>query len=211
MDFIMDLPRTPNGNDAIWTIVDTFSKQAHFLPIKKTIKPEHIVKKFMSQVFKHHGMPKSIVGDRDPQITSFFWRALFDNMGTKLNFSSAYHPQMDGQSEVANSSILDLLKCYVADQKTSWEKYLPLVEFVYNNTVHASPSKAPFKIIYGKVVLPRILRTKDDIFVVDDFVKDLDIAFTQVRAAIECSQAKHKKVSTSIERNRTLKRMIWYS
>ncbi|MCO5578142.1 hypothetical protein L7F22_031980 [Adiantum nelumboides] len=98
MDFIMDLPRTQTGNDAIWTIVDRFSKQAHFIPVRKTIKADHMARVFLAQIFKHHGMPKSIVSDRDPRMTGLFWRALFENLGTKLSFSSAYHPQTDGQN-----------------------------------------------------------------------------------------------------------------
>ena len=96
MDFITDLPRSPYGNDAIWTIIDRFSKHAHFLPVRKTIKPDHMARLFLAHIFKHHGVPQSIVGDRDPRTTSLFWRALFDNMGTQLKFSSAYHPQTDG-------------------------------------------------------------------------------------------------------------------
>ena len=150
MDFITDLPRSKNGNDAIWTIIDRFSKQAHFLPVKKTIKADHMARIFLAQIFKHHGMPKIIISDRDPRMTSLFWQALFENMGTKLHFSSAYHPQTDGQSEIANATVLDLLKCYVSDRQTEWEKYLPLVEFAYNNTIHSSTGKAPFEVIYGK-------------------------------------------------------------
>ena len=90
MDFITDLPRTQYGNDAIWTIIDRFSKQAHFLPIRKKIKPDHMAKLFLAHIFKHHGMPSSIVGDRDPRTTNLFWRALFENMGTQLKFSSTY-------------------------------------------------------------------------------------------------------------------------
>ena len=72
MDFIFELPRLRNGNDGIWTIIDRFSKQAHFLPVKKTIKVDHMAKVFLAQIFKHHGMPKSIVRDRDPRMTSLF-------------------------------------------------------------------------------------------------------------------------------------------
>ena len=109
MDFITELPRTQAGNDAIWTIIDRFNKQAHFIPVKKTIKADHMAKVFLAQIFKYHGMPKTIVSDRDPRMTSNFWQALFENMGTKLDFSSAYHPQTDGQSESANATVLDLL------------------------------------------------------------------------------------------------------
>ncbi|MCO5610051.1 hypothetical protein L7F22_064286 [Adiantum nelumboides] len=122
MAFITDLPRTQNGNDAIWTIVDRFSKQAHFIPVKKTIKADHMARIFLAQIFQHHGMPKMIISDRDPRMTSNFWRALFVNLGTRLDFSSAYHPETDGQSEIVNSTVLDLLKCYVSDKQTEWEK-----------------------------------------------------------------------------------------
>ena len=89
MDFITGLPRTHSGNDAIWMIIDCFSKQVHFLPVRKTNKPPHMAKLFIAQVFKHHGLPRSIVGDRDPRTTSLFWRALFENLGTPLDFSSS--------------------------------------------------------------------------------------------------------------------------
>ncbi|MCO5553474.1 hypothetical protein L7F22_006995 [Adiantum nelumboides] len=126
MDFIFGLPKSIHGNTGIWTIVDRFSKQAHFIPVKKTIKAHQMATLFISQVFKYHGLPTSIVSDRDPRMTSNFWKGLFENLGTRLNFSSAYHPQTDGQSEIANLTVLDLLKAYVTevDQRSQWEKYL---------------------------------------------------------------------------------------
>ena len=95
--------------------MDRFSKQVHFIPVKKTIKAHHMATLFVSQIFKYHELPTSIVSDRDPRMTSLFWQGLFENLGTKLNFSSAYHPQTDGQSEIVNSTILDLLKNYVGE------------------------------------------------------------------------------------------------
>ncbi|MCO5611318.1 hypothetical protein L7F22_065570 [Adiantum nelumboides] len=134
MDFIFDLPRTQTGNDGIWTIICRFSKQAHFIPVRKKIKPDQMARLFMSNIFKYHGMPQSIVSDRDPRMTSLLWRGLFENMGTTLKFSSSFHPQTDGQSEEANSTVLDLLKCYLSEHKGKWEQYLPLVEYAYNNS-----------------------------------------------------------------------------
>ena len=96
MDFIFGLPKSAHGNNGIWTIVDRFSKQAHFILVKKTIKAPHMAKLFMSHIFKYYGFPKSIVSERDPRMTSLFWRGLAENVGTTLNFSSAYHPQTDG-------------------------------------------------------------------------------------------------------------------
>ncbi|RYA57043.1 hypothetical protein, partial [Enterobacter cloacae complex sp. CH23B] len=111
--------------------------------VKKTIKAHQMAALFISQIFKHHGLPTSIVSDRDPRMTSNFWKGLFENLGTRLNFSSAYHPQTHGQSEIANLTILDLLKTYVTevDQCSQWKKYLPLVEYDYNNTVITSMGK----------------------------------------------------------------------
>ena len=100
MDFIFGLSKSIHSNTGIWTIVDRFSKQAHFIPVKKTIKAHHMATLFISQVFKYHGLPTSIVSDRDPRMTNNFWKGLFENLGTKLNFSSAYHPQTDGQSKL---------------------------------------------------------------------------------------------------------------
>ncbi|MCO5589266.1 hypothetical protein L7F22_043232 [Adiantum nelumboides] len=205
MDFITDLPRSKNGNDAIWTIIDRFSKQAHFLPVKKTIKADHMAKIFLAQIFKHHGMPKSIVSDRDPRMTSLFWQALFENLGTKLDFSSAYHPQTDGQSKIANATVLDLLKSYVSDRQSEWEKYLPLVEFAYNNTIHSSIGKAPFEVIYGKPHLPPILLTKEKIFAADEFVRDIDTAYNQVQRAILRTQEKQKREADKHRRQLDLK------
>ncbi|MCO5579649.1 hypothetical protein L7F22_033506 [Adiantum nelumboides] len=96
MDFIFGLPKSIHGNTGIWTIIDRFSKQAHFIPVKKTIKAHQMATLFISQVFKYHGLQTSIVLDRDPRMTSNFWKRLFENLGIRLNFSSAYHPQTDG-------------------------------------------------------------------------------------------------------------------
>ncbi|MCO5580452.1 hypothetical protein L7F22_034320 [Adiantum nelumboides] len=195
MDFIFDLPRTPTGNDGIWTIICRFSKQAHFVPVRKKIKSDHMVKLFMHNIFKYHGMPQSIVSDRDPRMTSLFWKALFENMGTTLKFSSSFHPQTDGQSEEANSTVLDLLKCYVSEHKATWEHYLPLVEYAYNNTVHTSTGKAPFEIVEGGKKVPPILQTKDKIFEADKYVQNMDEAYRKIKLALEKTQSKQKKAA----------------
>ncbi|KAH7445295.1 hypothetical protein KP509_01G001400 [Ceratopteris richardii] len=195
MDFIFDLPRTPTGNDGIRTIICRFSKHSHFIPVGKKINAEHMVKIFMHNIFKYHGMPQSIISDRDPRMTSLFWKALFENMSTTLKFSSSFHPQTYGQSKEANSTVLDLLKCYVSEHKASWEKYLPLVEYAYNSTVHSSTGKAPFEIVEGGKKIPPILHTKDKIFEADRYVQDWQEAYTKVKHALEKSQTKQKRVA----------------
>ncbi|MCO5588889.1 hypothetical protein L7F22_042850 [Adiantum nelumboides] len=127
-------------------------------------------------------------------MTSFFWKGLFQNLGTKLNLSSAYHPQPDGQSEIANSIVLDLLKAYVmeVDQHNQWEKYLPLVEYAYNNTMHTSTGKTPFEAIEGRSKVPLILKMHGKIFAADEYSRDLRDSFAKIKEAISIVQQKHK-------------------
>ncbi|MCO5578506.1 hypothetical protein L7F22_032349 [Adiantum nelumboides] len=179
MDFIFGLPKSIHGNTRIWTIVGRFSKQAHSIPVKKTIKAHQMATLFISQVFKYHDLPTSIVSDRYPRMTNNFWKGLFENLRTRLNFSSAYHPQTNGQSEIANLAILDLLKAYMRelDQRSQWEKYLPLVEYAYNNTIHTSIGKAPFEVIEGRTKSPLLLKVHGKIFAADEYSQDLKESF----------------------------------
>ncbi|MCO5576116.1 hypothetical protein L7F22_029923 [Adiantum nelumboides] len=209
MDFIFDLPRTQSGHDGIWTIIDRFSKLAHFLPVKKTVKPDHLARLFVAQIFRLHGMPETIVFDRDPRFTSLFWKAIWENIGTRLQFSSSIHPQTDGQSEIANSVVLELLKSYISDQKTQWERYLPLVEFAYNNTIHSSTRKAPFEIVEGAMKVPPFLSTKDKIFEADEYTRDLDTAFAKVCETLQKSQERQKKAADRHRRDLKLKENDW--
>ncbi|MCO5592004.1 hypothetical protein L7F22_045997 [Adiantum nelumboides] len=188
MDFIFDLPRTQSGgHDGIWTVIDRFSKQAHFNSVKKTVKPDHLARLIVAQIFRLHGMPETIVSERDPRFTSLFWKAIWENIGTRLQFSSSFHPQSDGQSEIVNSVVLDLLKSYILDQKTQWERYLPLVEFAYKNMIHSSTGKASFDIVEGAMKVPPFLSMKDKIFEADEYTRDLDTAFAKVRETLQKS------------------------
>lgn len=99
MDFVVGLPKTLKGNDAVWVIIDRLTKSAHFLPIRMTFKMEQFARLYVQEIVKLHGVPISIVSDRDPRFTSQFWKSLHKAMGTKLNFSTAYHPQSDWQTE----------------------------------------------------------------------------------------------------------------
>ncbi|MCO5585889.1 hypothetical protein L7F22_039823 [Adiantum nelumboides] len=211
MDFIFGLPKSIHGNMGIWTIVDRFSKRAQFIPVKKTIKAHQMATLFISHIFKYHGLPTSIVSHRDPRMTSNFWKGLFENLGTRLNFSSAYHPQTDGQSEIANLAILDLLKSYVTevDQRSQWEKYLPLVEYAYNNTVHTSTGKAPFEVIEGRPKSPLLLKVHGKIFVADEYSRDLKESFQKIKEAISISQQKKKAAANKHRRALAFKENHW--
>ncbi|MCO5613490.1 hypothetical protein L7F22_067767 [Adiantum nelumboides] len=144
-------------------------------------------------------------------MTNNFWKGVFENLGTRLNFSSAYHPQTDGQSEIANLTILDLLKSYVTevDQRSQWEKYLPLVEYAYNNTVHTSTGKAPFEVIEGRSKSPLLLKVHGKIFAADEYSYDLKESFQKIKEAISISQQKQKAAANKHRRALAFKENDW--
>jgi transposase InsO family protein len=134
MDFITGLPRTQHGYDSIWVIVDRLTKVAHFLPVKTTYSGAKLAELYMERIVCLHGVPKKIVSDRGTQFTSHFWHKVHSALGTKLNFSSAYHPQTDGQTERTKQILEDILRAYALQYGTSWDKSLPYAEFSYNNS-----------------------------------------------------------------------------
>jgi len=150
MDFITGLPRTKKNNDSIMVVVDKLSKATHFIPVQSTYRTVQITHIFMQNVFKLHGLPKTIISDRDMKFTSAFWRTLFAELGTQLNFCTTYHPQTDGQTEQVNQVVEDMLRAYVMQQPTQWEEYLHIIEFAYNNGYHASLQMSPFEVLYGR-------------------------------------------------------------
>ncbi|KAJ9564382.1 hypothetical protein OSB04_000348 [Centaurea solstitialis] len=150
MDFVTKLPRTPKGFDAIWVIVDRLSKSAHFLPIKESYPLERLAKLYINEVVIRHGVPLSIISDRDSRFTSMFWNSFQREMGSEIKLSTAYHPQTDGQSERTIQTLEDMLRACIIDFGGSWEKHLPLIEFAYNNSYHSSIQAAPFEVLYGR-------------------------------------------------------------
>jgi hypothetical protein len=150
MDFITKLPRTPAGYDAIWVVVDRLTKSAHFLPIKETDKMEKLTRTYLKEIVRLHGVPISIISDRDSRFTSRFWQSLQKSLGTRLDMSTAYHPQTDGQSERTIQTLEDMLRACVIDFGSSWDTHLPLIEFSYNNSYHTTIKAAPFEALYGR-------------------------------------------------------------
>ncbi|GJV05619.1 putative reverse transcriptase domain-containing protein [Tanacetum coccineum] len=115
MDFVTKLPKTANGYDTIWVIVDRLTKSAHFLPMRENDPMEKLMKLYMKEVVTRHGVPVSIISDRDGRFTSLFWQALHKALGTRLDMSTAYHPETDGQSERTIQTLEDMLRACVLD------------------------------------------------------------------------------------------------
>ena len=149
IDFITGLPMSPAGLNSIMTVVDRFSKMCHFIPTTKDVDAQGVADLFVREVFCRHGLPKSIVSDRDPKFTSEFWKATMKRLGTSLLMSTVDHPQSDGQSERANGTIIQMLRTFCRDRERDWPTFLPLLEFAVNNTVHKPAGMSPFVICSG--------------------------------------------------------------
>jgi hypothetical protein len=150
MDFIVGLPRTRAGYDSVWVVVDRLTKSDHFVPVKTNYNSAVLVELYMSRIVCLHGVPKNIVSDRGTQFTSHFWQQLHEALGTHLNFSSAYHPQIDGQTERTNQILEDMLRAYALQDQSGWDNRLPSAEFSYNNSYQASLKMSPFQALYGR-------------------------------------------------------------
>ncbi|GKE17984.1 putative reverse transcriptase domain-containing protein, partial [Tanacetum coccineum] len=138
MDFVTKLPKTTNGYDTIWVIIDRLTRSAHFLPMRENDPIEKLMKLYIKEVVTRHGVPVSIIFDRDGSFTSLFWKELSKALGTRLDMSTAYHPKTDGQSERTIQTLEDMLRACVLDFAKNWDRHLPLLEFSYNNNYHTS-------------------------------------------------------------------------
>ncbi|KAK1651748.1 hypothetical protein QYE76_069553, partial [Lolium multiflorum] len=150
MDFITGLPMTNKKKDMIWVIVDRLTKSAHFLAVNQQDKGEKLIDLYIKEIVSKHGVPKKIVSDRGSVFTSAFWKQLHEALGSKLDYSTAYHPQTGGQTERTNQILEDMLRACALDFGGSWEEHLPLAEFSYNNSYQSSIKMAPFEALYGR-------------------------------------------------------------
>ena len=150
MDFVVGLPRTKANHEAIWVIIDRLTKSAHFLPINERFSLDKLVHLYLKEIVMRHGVPVSIVSDRDPRFNSRFWKKFQECLGTRLNMSTAYHPRSDGQSERTIQTIEDMLRVCAIDFEGNWDDHVPLIEFAYNNSYHSSIGMPPYEALYGR-------------------------------------------------------------
>ena len=149
MDFVFGLPRTRYGHDSVYVVIDHFIKMTHFISCHKIDDTKHVVDLFLRKIVRLHGMPRTIISDRDVKFLSYFWKFLWSKLGTKLLFSTSSHPQIDGQIKVVNRTLSTLLHAIIQRNLKSWEDCLPHVEFAYSRTVHSITQYSPFEVVYG--------------------------------------------------------------
>ena len=208
MDFITGLPRTRSSYDSIWVVVDRLTKVARFIPVKTTYTSAQLAKIYMSKIVCLHGVPRKVVSDRGTQFTSKFWRQLHESLGTRLEFSTAFHPQTDGQTERVNQISEDMLRACALDYGSSWDDNLPYAEFSYNNSYQASLKTAPFEVLYGRKC--RTLLMWDEVgerqFFGPDLIRDVEEKVKLIRDRLRIAQsrqkgyadAKHKEVTYEV-------------
>jgi hypothetical protein len=144
MDFVLGLPRTKRGRDNIFVVVDRFSKMAHFIPCHKSDNASHVAELFFTEIVRLHGVPNTIISDRDTKLLSHFWRTLWFKLWTKLLFSTTCHPQMEVQTDVVNRTLSTMLRAVLKTNLKSWEECLLHIEFAYNRFVHSTMKVSPF-------------------------------------------------------------------
>jgi hypothetical protein len=194
MDFITGLP-VSHGYTTIMVVVDRLTKYAHFVPMKTDYTSRSVAEAFMNNIVKLHGMPKSIVSDRDKVFTSAFWQQLFKLQGTSLAMSSAYHPQTDGQTEVLNKGLELFLRCFSFHNPKSWYKAIAWAEFWYNTAFQTSIGMTPFKALYGRDP-PHITRYQHhpgDTPTLQEELMERDRILQQLKSNLERAQQYMKK------------------
>jgi hypothetical protein len=145
----VSLPRTSRGYNSIWAIMDRLTKSAHIIHIATTYRVEQYAELYISHVVRYHGIPKTIIFNRGSIFVAHFLEQLHECLGTHLIRSSAYHPQIDGQTERVDQIIKDILRACAMIDGPKWDKHLPLAEFSYNNSYQESIKMSPFEALYG--------------------------------------------------------------
>nr|AAQ56315.1 putative polyprotein [Oryza sativa Japonica Group] len=203
MDFITGLPKTQGGYDSIWVVVDRLTKVARFIPVKTTYGGNKLDELYFARIVSLHGVPKKIVSDRGSQFTSHFWKKLQEELGTRLNFSTTYHPQADGQTERLNQVLEDMLRACVLDFGKTWDKSLPYAEFSYNNSYRASIQMAPYEALYGRKCRTPLLwdQVGESQVFGTDILREAEAKVRTIRDNLKVAQSRQKSYADNRRRD----------
>uniref|UniRef100_A0A8C5QR73 Uncharacterized protein n=1 Tax=Leptobrachium leishanense TaxID=445787 RepID=A0A8C5QR73_9ANUR len=195
MDFLVEL--TPSlGHTVIFVVVDRFSKMAHFIPLKKLPSSSELVQIFTKEIFRLHGVPNVLVSDRGSQFISKFWRGFCHQLGVKLSFSSAYHPQTNGLAERTNQTLETYLRCFISDAQDDWVTLLPWAEFAYNNATSQSTKFSPFEIVTGMhpTIFPSSF-SPQNIPALEEHLDKLRVIWEKTRLNLESASLSQKRAA----------------
>ena len=178
------------------------TKVAHFIPVKTTYTGAKLAELYMQRIVCLHGVPKKIVSDRGTQFTSHFWKKLHESMDTKLNFSLAYHPQTNGQTERTNQILEDMLRACALQYGTSWDKSLCYAEFSYNNSYQKSLKMAPFEALYGRKCRTSLFwnQTGESQVFGPEILKDAERQVQTIRENLRVAQSRQKSYADTQRR-----------
>jgi hypothetical protein len=194
MDFIEALPKV-HGKSVILTVVDRFSKFAHFIPLSHPYTATSVARAFFNEVVRLHGLPESIVSDRDPVFTGNIWKDQFNKSGVALKMSTAFHPHTGGQSKAVNKTISMYLRCITGDRPRSWLEWLPWAEYCYNTSFHSALKTTPFYVVYGRQppAIPAYQSGSAHTETVDEMLADRDEFLKEVHTRLTQAQEYARK------------------
>jgi hypothetical protein len=193
IDFIEGL-HVSQGKDVVLVMVDRLSKHAHFIPLSHPYTASSVAKLFVDHIFKLHGLPNSIVSDRDPVFTSHFWKEIFRATSTDLLMSSAYHPQTNGQTEIMNKGLEGYFRSFSGDRPRDWMLWMSLVEWAYNTSANTSTKLSPFEAVYGYPP-PRLMPFEPGttkVQVVENELKSKEFILKLLRENLQDAQSRMK-------------------
>jgi hypothetical protein len=208
MDFVGPLPKTPRGFDSITVFVDKLTKQVHFVPCHTTDSASQIARIFFDHIFRLHGMPTTIVSDRDAKFTSRFWKELGRLMDVHLAMSTAFHPQTDGQTERANRTLVTMLRNFVDQRQTNWDLLLSAAEFATNNAINTSTGVSPFFFntgIHPNVPMSLLAPSSGPNPAVNDFVQLRSEALILAKESLAAAQERQATAADTRRRDHNFK------
>jgi RNase H-like domain found in reverse transcriptase/Reverse transcriptase (RNA-dependent DNA polymerase)/Integrase zinc binding domain/Chromo (CHRromatin Organisation MOdifier) domain/Retroviral aspartyl protease len=204
MDLITHLPVTRRGHDAIFVVVDKLSKMVHYIPTTTNVSAPALAELFFNNVVRYHGIPSTIISDRDARFTSLFWTSLWKQLGTKFNMSTAFHPQTDGQTENANRTLEAMLRAFVNVHQDNWDDPLVGAEIATNNSVHLSSNYTPFYLNAGQhpnLSFDIALKTKSENQSVDDMLQSMHRAIEQAKIFLSEAQQRQQHYANQHRRD----------